>query len=83
MPFLIASLAVLYYTPYIAFRSANTDMISLRSSIKAADADADKIAKHYFNRRMNPRRTMVLRVAFNILIKILYIVVNLVAFLGW
>ncbi|XP_047145463.1 innexin inx3 isoform X1 [Hydra vulgaris] len=82
MPFLIASLAILYYIPYIAFRSANTDMISLRSSIKAADIDAEKIAKHYFNIRMNSRRTMTLRVVFNILIKVLYIVVNLVAFLG-
>ena len=82
MPFLVAALAVLYYLPYIGFRSANNDLISLKNTIKSGAPDAGKIIKHYFNRRVNPSRSMYLRVVFNILIKVLYIVSNLVAFLG-
>lgn len=82
MPFLIASLAILYYLPYVAFRTANNDLISLKNTIKGDEPDAEKIAKHYFNHRLNPPRTMMLRVIFNILIKLLYLIANLVALLG-
>ena len=33
MPFFIASMALLFYLPYIVFRVVNTDMISLRANI--------------------------------------------------
>ena len=82
MPFLIAALSILFYAPYIAFRTANNDLISLKNTIKSDDPEAEKIAKSYFNHRVNPQRTMYLRIAFNVLIKILYLVANLVAFLG-
>ena len=82
MPFLIASLAILFYVPYIAFRTANNDLISLKNTVKGDDPDPEQIAKHYFERRTNPQRNNMLRVVFNILIKILYIVANLVSLLG-
>jgi len=82
MPFLIAAMSLLFYLPYIAFRTANNDLISLKNTIKGDDPDAEKIAKHYFNHRLNPPRTMMLRVIFNILIKCLYLIANLVALLG-
>jgi len=82
MPFLIAAFSILFYAPYVAFRSANSDLISLKNTVKGEEPDAEKIAKHYFNHRTNPQRAMLLRVVFNILIKILYLVANLVAFLG-
>lgn len=82
MPFLIAALSILFYLPYIFFRSANSDLISLKNTVKGDDPDAEKIAKHYFDRKTNPQRNNMLRVIFNILIKILYIVANLVALLG-
>lgn len=82
MPFFIASLAILFYVPYVAFRTVNNDLISLKNSIKADDADSEKIAKHYFNSQTNPPRTNMLRIVFNILVKILYLVANLVALLG-
>ena len=82
MPFLIAALSILYYLPYIGFRSANSDLISLKNTIKGGTANAEKIAKNFFDRHSNPSRNMTLRVVFNILIKVLYIVANLVAFLG-
>lgn len=82
MPFLIAALSILYYAPYVAFRTANSDLISLKNTVKADEPDAEKIAKSYFNHRVNPQRTMYLRIVFNILIKIFYLISNLVAFLG-
>ncbi|XP_057310138.1 innexin inx2-like [Hydractinia symbiolongicarpus] len=83
MPFFVASLSILFYLPYIAFRTANSDLISLKNNLKSEEkSEAGKIAKHYFNHRTNPPRTMILRVIFNILIKILYLVANLVALLG-
>jgi len=82
MPFLIAAMSLLFYLPYVAFRTANNDLISLKNTIKGDDPNAEKIAKHYFNHRLNPPRTMMLRVIFNILIKCLYLIANLVALLG-
>jgi len=81
-PFLIATFAILFYVPYIAFRTANNDLISLKNTVKGDEPDAEKIAKHYFDRRTNPQKNNMLRVVFNVLIKILYLVANLVCFLG-
>jgi len=81
-PFLVASFAILFYLPYIFFRTANADLISLKNNIKEGEADAENIAKHYFSKTTNPQRNNMLRIVFNILIKILYLVANLVCFLG-
>lgn len=81
MPFLIAALAVLYYTPYILFRVNNGDLISLKSNIKKKKLDAGKIVNSYFNLRVNPQKRSYLRVMFNILIKLGYLLANLVALL--
>jgi len=82
MPFLIAALSILFYVPYIFFKTANADMISLKDTVKGDEPNAEKMAKYYFNPKRNPRRVNMFRVIFNILIKILYLVVNLIAFLG-
>lgn len=37
MPFYVASLAILFYMPYIIFRVVNTDMISLRYNMDVSD----------------------------------------------
>ena len=42
MPFFIASMALLFYLPYIVFRVVNTDMISLRANIN------DQVRVYYF-----------------------------------
>ena len=81
MPFLIAALAVLYYTPYVLFRVNNGDLISLKSNIKKKKLDAGKIVNSYFNLRVNPQKRSYLRVMFNILIKLGYLLANLVALL--
>lgn len=78
----MATFAILFYLPYIAFRTANNDLISLKDNIKSGEADPEKIAKHYFSKTSNPQRNNAYRIVFNILIKILYLVANLVCFLG-
>ena len=35
MPFYVASLAILVYMPYVLFRIVNTDMVSLRTTMKS------------------------------------------------
>jgi len=79
---LVATLAILFYIPYIAFRSANSDLISLKNTVKGDDPKPEIIAKHYFDKRTNPQRHHAIRIVFNILIKILYLIANLVCFLG-
>ena len=77
MPFLIAALAVLYHAPYIMLRALNEDLISLEDSIKKKKVDAGKIVDNYFNHQVNPQRRSCLRIIFNILIKIGYLLANL------
>lgn len=81
-PFLVATFAILFYLPYIAFRAANSDLISLKNNVKSDDVDPEAIAKHYFSKSSNPQRSNIYRIVFNILIKILYLVANLICFLG-
>lgn len=82
MPFLVAAFAILYYLPYIAYMTTNQDMIILRRDMKDNNVDAMKIAKYYFNHKLNPPRTLMIRVWMNILVKILYFAANLICFLG-
>jgi len=79
---LIAALAMMYYIPYIAFKTVNKDLISLKDTLKKKTSDAGKIAKYYFIRRNTSKRVSTSRVLLNILIKILYVVVNFVTFFG-
>ena len=60
----------------------NSDMISLKKSVKANEATPDSVVRSYFDRKTNPVRYHWFRVIFNYLIKICYVVVNLVAFFG-
>lgn len=52
MPFYIASLAVLYYIPYILFRIVNSDLIALKKDVAAptdSDTPLEKGASHVAN----------------------------------
>jgi len=81
-PFYLAALAILYYLPYILHMYGNSDMISLKKSVKAGEATPDTVVRSYFDRKTNPLRYHWFRIVFNYLIKICYVVVNLVAFYG-
>ncbi|XP_066925423.1 uncharacterized protein [Clytia hemisphaerica] len=79
MTFIMAALAVLYYAPYAFFRLINQDIVSLKGSIN--DNDAEGIVKNYFNYKINSEFRMRMRIIGNIMIKLLYIVGNVAAFL--
>ena len=79
MPFLIASLALLHYFPYLLFRIVNTDIISLKSNLKG-DVNADTLVRNYFNYKINSKTKMRIRIFLNILIKCSYITVCCMGF---
>lgn len=86
MPFFVAALAILYYLPYIAFRTLNKDKQSLKDDMKKDDKCAKSIVENHFRNyapaRPNESRQMTVRVVLNIIIKILYILSNVVALLA-
>ena len=82
MPFFVATLCVLYYLPYLLFRSVNPDLISLKDTLKGGEAKAQDIVTSYFNRNTTSVRLHRFRVAMNIVVKLLYLVANLIAFLS-
>jgi len=79
MPFYVASLSALFYLPYMIHLLTNSDLISLKCTLKEGDKDADKIVKAYFNHKINPTRVMRIKVVVSFLIKISYIAVNIIA----
>lgn len=79
-PFYIAAIGFLYYLPYIFFRFVNTDLISLKTSIQAVDPDIDGLVKNYFNYQINPPRLMRMRLLANLVVKLCYLIVNVLAF---
>jgi len=80
MPFFTASLAFFFYLPYILFKTVNFDIISLRDEIKDGEMSADKIFTSYFDRIVNNRRRMRYKSILNIIIKLMYLIANVLAF---
>ena len=79
-PFYVAAIGFLFYSPYILFRYINTDLISLKSTVNAVEVDIESVVKNYFNYQINPPLRMRLRIIANIGVKIIYLVVNIIAF---
>ena len=85
MPFYLATLAVLYYFPYLFFKTVNSDIIELSEEIAKSESDVDKLTNRYFPYKRKQNRgvlRLTLRQLFNLLIKIAYIIVNFLAFFG-
>lgn len=82
MPFLLAALSIMFYLPYVWFKTVNSDLISLKDHVKADEPEPDQIAKHFFDNSSNPQKNNRLRPILNVMIKILYLIANIVAFLG-
>jgi len=82
MVFLLAAFALLYYAPYAVFLLVNQDIVSLKGSVEADQdgSNADSIVNSYFNHSVNSQTKMRLRLIGNLIVKILYIVVNVVGF---
>ena len=79
-PFYVAAIGFLFYLPYILFRYINTDLISLKGTIKTVEVDIESVVKNYFNYQINPPLRMRLRIIANIAVKICYLLVNIIAF---
>lgn len=79
-PFYVAAIGFLFYLPYILFRYINTDLISLKGTIKAVEVDIESVVKNYFNYQINPPMRMRLRIVANIFVKFCYLIVNVIAF---
>jgi len=85
MPFYVAGLAIFYFLPYMFYMWNNSDLKSLRDSIKddkSAHEKAGDIAEHYFSDKKADMRTYRVRAFMNVICKLMYIVVGLVAFIG-
>lgn len=80
MPFYMGILAVFYYLPYIGYKLANVDLISLKGVIGSVTVDADHIVRNYFNYKINSIGKLRMRILLNILVKLSYVAVNLFAF---
>lgn len=83
-PFFIASLGILYYIPYILFRIINSDLISLKSSVKESNDEEDtfRIKQCYFEYGSNGGVFMLrLRVLGTAGVKLIYVIVNLCGFI--
>jgi len=80
-PLFVACLAFLYYCPYILFRNVNSDLISLKKEVKnASSSDVDKLMKTFFNADGSNRKSTIVKMVLNMLVKIAYIGVNVLAF---
>lgn len=79
MPFFISSLALLHYFPYLIFRIVNTDIISLKATLKG-EIDTDSIVKNYFNYKINSIHKMRIRIMLNVIIKCMYVGVCCIGF---
>ena len=58
----------------------NTDLVSLKSTIKTMAGDTDLLVKNYFNYKVNSLQQLRLRILWNIFVKCLYVFFSLAAF---
>ena len=79
-PFYMAILGFIYYFPYIVFRKVNNDIVSLKNVIKGGNTDITSLVSSYFNHQINSPTRMRVRVLANLLVKMLYILSNVLAF---
>jgi len=76
--FFLVMMGALYYAPYMFFKYVNTDIQSLKESIKGGDAD--HIFNTYFNHNVNSPSMMSFRVLGTLITKVLYICANVIVF---
>ena len=82
LPFYIGILTLLFYFPYTVFQIVNPDLYSLLSTISTHNNDnnAYAIIRNYFDYAINPISRLRLRVWLNIMVKLIYMIVNIFAF---
>jgi len=77
MPFFLAALCIFYYVPYMVMSVVNKDLKSLHDNVKGGTS-ADNILQTYFNSTLTKPKTLRMRVLVTLLVKLLYIVANIV-----
>jgi len=85
MPFYVAGLAVLYFLPYMLYTKNNTDLASLRDTIKSDKSSEEKVSDitdHYFSDKETDMRNFRIRAMMNLIVKLLYFGVGCLAFIG-
>lgn len=81
MPFYTASLAFVFYIPYIIYKLTNFDMSNLRDAMKREGQTPHDLYHGFFVSQINSRTHMRQRFIVNFLVKVLYLMANIVAFL--
>jgi len=76
--FFMAALAIFYYAPYICYKLANHDIISLQKA--AMNKDDEGITRYFFDHKMNTPRNMNVRVLVNVLVRVMYVVAYGISF---
>jgi len=78
-PLAVAALGFLYYLPYVLFSVVNTDLKGMKELLSANDIQ--KIVRRYFDPKNNPPAKLRTRVILIVLVKLLYVVANILTFL--
>ena len=82
MAFFVGALAVVYYLPYVMYCKVNEDIITLRKHLKSKTIPVEHIMKSFFKKEKYGRAHVKVRLLLNVLVKILYVCANLIAFLS-
>ena len=77
MPFFVASLTVLFFSPYIIFKVGNADLQSLSKELEKENVNAENITKSYF---IGNDKSSKWKIVINICVKLAYIAINVFAF---
>lgn len=79
-PFFVAALAIAFYSPYILYRIANSDLIELKNILYSEKEPKQKLLANYFDASLNTTCGKKVRIIATLLVKLLYIGVNVASF---
>ena len=82
MPFFVAALSVFFYAPYMAFGFTNSDLMQLKDYCATDEVTSDELLKKFFDQKKNKTRKMRYRIVTLLLIKILYLLVNVLVMMA-
>ena len=82
MPFFVAALSVFFYAPYLAFGFTNSDLVQLKEYCDTDEVTSDKLLKKFFDLKKNKARKMRYRVVTLLLVKIMYLLVNVLVMMA-
>lgn len=78
LTFVLGSLSIMYYVPYLWFKMINADMIALKNTISSTNNE--KLITSFFDYSVNSVKRMRMRVLCTVFVKVLYITINILSF---